>query len=131
MDLDIEGNAAVVTASSSGLGKASATALAREGADVVINGRGEDRLESAAREIREVATGCRNGASLGNASARMETPTFEPGGSTRQDPVLVGHPRATGTRRLRPGAGDRRGCVIFMDISVFGVVWSSNPLKRF
>ncbi len=57
MDLDIEGNAALVTASSSGLGKASATALAREGADVVINGRDEDRLAEAKAEIEEVAKG--------------------------------------------------------------------------
>jgi 3-oxoacyl-[acyl-carrier protein] reductase len=57
MDLDIEGNAALVLASSSGLGKASATALAREGANVVINGRDEERLEATAEEIREVATG--------------------------------------------------------------------------
>jgi 3-oxoacyl-[acyl-carrier protein] reductase len=57
MDLGIDGNAALVTASSSGLGKASATALAREGANVVINGRDTDRLEAAVEEIREVATG--------------------------------------------------------------------------
>jgi 3-oxoacyl-[acyl-carrier protein] reductase len=57
MDLEIEGNAALVTASSSGLGKASATALAREGANVVINGRDEERLDAAAADIREVATG--------------------------------------------------------------------------
>lgn len=57
MDLGIDGNAALVTASSSGLGKASATALAREGANVVINGRDRDRLETAVEEIREVATG--------------------------------------------------------------------------
>jgi 3-oxoacyl-[acyl-carrier protein] reductase len=57
MDLEIEGNAALVTASSSGLGKASATALAREGANVVVNGRDEGRLEAAAEEIRETATG--------------------------------------------------------------------------
>jgi 3-oxoacyl-[acyl-carrier protein] reductase len=57
MDLDIEGNVALVTASSSGLGKASATALAREGANVAINGRDGDRLAEAAEEIREVASG--------------------------------------------------------------------------
>lgn len=57
MDLQIDGNAAVVTASSSGLGKASAKALAREGANVVINGRDEDRLTEAANEIESVATG--------------------------------------------------------------------------
>jgi 3-oxoacyl-[acyl-carrier protein] reductase len=57
MDLRIDGNAALVTASSSGLGKAAATALAREGANVVVNGRDEDRLEEAREEIEEVATG--------------------------------------------------------------------------
>lgn len=57
MDLQLEGNAALVTASSSGLGKASAKALAREGANVVINGRDEDRLENARKEIEEGATG--------------------------------------------------------------------------
>ena len=57
MDLEIDGNAAIVTASSSGLGKASAMALAREGANVVLTGRDEDRLEAAAEEIRAVGTG--------------------------------------------------------------------------
>ncbi|QIO20898.1 SDR family oxidoreductase [Haloarcula sp. JP-L23] len=57
MDLQIDGNAALVTASSSGLGKASAKALAREGVDVVINGRDEERLEAAREEVTDVATG--------------------------------------------------------------------------
>ncbi|ELY56042.1 short-chain dehydrogenase/reductase SDR [Natronococcus amylolyticus DSM 10524] len=57
MDLQIDGNAALVTASSSGLGKASAKALAREGANVVVNGRDEDRLAEATAELESVATG--------------------------------------------------------------------------
>lgn len=57
MDLQIDGNAALVTASSSGLGKASAKALAREGVNVVINGRDEERLAAAKEEIEAVATG--------------------------------------------------------------------------
>lgn len=57
MDFGIDGNAAIVAASSSGLGKASAHALAREGANVVINGRDVDRLEEAVTEIGEEAAG--------------------------------------------------------------------------
>jgi len=57
MDLEIAGDTALVTASSSGLGKASATALAREGADVVINGRDTDRLQEAKAEVEDIAAG--------------------------------------------------------------------------
>ncbi|WP_232701632.1 SDR family oxidoreductase [Halobacterium wangiae] len=57
MDLEIDGNAALVAASSSGLGKAAATTLAREGANVVVNGRDEQRLEATVEEIRSVADG--------------------------------------------------------------------------
>jgi len=52
MDLQLQGNAALVTASSSGLGEASARALAREGANVVMNGRDEDRLDAAVERVR-------------------------------------------------------------------------------
>jgi len=57
MDLGIDGNAALVTASSSGLGLASATALAREGANVTICGRSEDRLEAAREAVESAASG--------------------------------------------------------------------------
>jgi 3-oxoacyl-[acyl-carrier protein] reductase len=57
MDYELDGNVALVTASSSGLGKASAKALASEGATVVINGRNENRLNEAEDEIRSIATG--------------------------------------------------------------------------
>lgn len=57
MQLDINGNAALVIASSSGLGKASASALAEAGVDVVVNGRDEDRLEEAVEDLRRDAQG--------------------------------------------------------------------------
>ncbi|MEI9991989.1 MAG: SDR family oxidoreductase [Rhizomicrobium sp.] len=55
MDLGIAGRKAIVCAASHGLGKACATALAREGVDVLINGRDPDALEAAADAIRRQA----------------------------------------------------------------------------
>lgn len=55
MDLDVSGNTALVTASTGGLGKASARALVSEGANVAINGRTESKLETVAVELREDA----------------------------------------------------------------------------
>jgi 3-oxoacyl-[acyl-carrier protein] reductase len=56
MDLDIRGRKAIVCASSQGLGKACALALAEAGVAVVINARNRLRLETTADEIRK-ATG--------------------------------------------------------------------------
>ncbi len=56
MDLDIRGRKAIVCASSQGLGKACALALAQAGVAVVINARNRAQLESTADEIRK-ATG--------------------------------------------------------------------------
>jgi 3-oxoacyl-[acyl-carrier protein] reductase len=51
MDLGIANKTAIVMASSGGLGLACATALAREGAHVTINGRDEMRLAAAATQL--------------------------------------------------------------------------------
>jgi len=64
MDLGLTGKVALVTASSRGLGRACAEALAREGARVVINGRRPDDLARAAQEIR---------ASIGGSKVEVHT----------------------------------------------------------
>lgn len=51
MDLDLKGRRAIVCAASKGLGRACATALAREGVEVTITGRDADTLLQAARAI--------------------------------------------------------------------------------
>lgn len=57
MDLGISGNSAVVTGSSRGLGKASAAALAREGAHVVVNGRHAEDVDATVEELGELGDG--------------------------------------------------------------------------
>ncbi len=55
MNLGIAGRTAIVCASSRGLGKGCAMALAKNGVDVVLNGRAEDVLDATAAEIRAAA----------------------------------------------------------------------------
>ena len=53
MDLGIEGKWALVCAASKGLGKGCATALAKEGVNLVITARGREALEQTASELRK------------------------------------------------------------------------------
>lgn len=52
MDLQLSGKKALVTGSTAGIGLAIVMALAREGADVVVNGRTEARVTEAVLKIR-------------------------------------------------------------------------------
>jgi 3-oxoacyl-[acyl-carrier protein] reductase len=58
MDLGLKGRAAAVAAASRGLGRATARALAAEGASVALCGRDRARIEEAARAIAD-QTGAR------------------------------------------------------------------------
>jgi len=57
MNIELRGRKAVVTGSTAGIGRAIAEGLARAGASVVINGRGEERVATALRELRELFPG--------------------------------------------------------------------------
>ncbi len=52
MDLGITGRKAILLASSRGLGRACAESIAREGVDVVVNGRNSDDVASAVDQLR-------------------------------------------------------------------------------
>jgi len=54
MNIDLTGRKAVVTGSTAGIGRATAEGLARAGAAVVINGRRQERVAAALRELREL-----------------------------------------------------------------------------
>ena len=58
MDMGLKGRKAIVCASSKGLGRGCAEALAHEGCEVIINGRSQDTLEATADAIR-AATGAK------------------------------------------------------------------------
>ncbi|WP_046471100.1 SDR family NAD(P)-dependent oxidoreductase [Allosalinactinospora lopnorensis] len=62
MNIDMSGRTVLVTGSTSGIGQAIATAFARAGADVVVNGRSRQRVDDTVEAIREETGGTVRGA---------------------------------------------------------------------
>ena len=90
LDLGIAGRRAIVCASSRGLGKACARALARAGVAVVVNGLDEARLEATAAELAR-----ETGAEITAVAA--DVTTRDGPGEAARGPARSGHP------------GDQRG----------------------
>jgi len=70
MDLELVGKTALVTGSTAGIGLAIASRLAEEGAEVVVNGRTQNRVDEAISRLREKNNRANVGgiaADLGNA----------------------------------------------------------------
>ena len=57
MKIDLSGKTALVTGSTAGIGRAIAEGLARTGADVVINGRTQQKVDAVAGEIKSLIAG--------------------------------------------------------------------------
>jgi NAD(P)-dependent dehydrogenase (short-subunit alcohol dehydrogenase family) len=53
MNIELKDRKAIVTGSTAGIGRATAEGLARAGASVVINGRGNARVDEAVRQMRQ------------------------------------------------------------------------------
>ncbi|MNC23905.1 3-oxoacyl-[acyl-carrier-protein] reductase FabG [compost metagenome] len=69
MELQLKGQKALVTGSTGGIGRAIAEVLLREGAEVLINGRSEDKVNAVVGELRHKYTGAKvlpAAADLGN-----------------------------------------------------------------
>ena len=69
MDLGISGKRALVCASSKGLGRGCAEALAAAGVDLVMNARGAEALEATAEHIRKT-----HGVSVTTVATDVTTP---------------------------------------------------------
>lgn len=59
MNLHLENRTALVTGSTAGIGFAIAQALFREGANVIVNGRTQERVDAALAKIRKAETGAK------------------------------------------------------------------------
>jgi NAD(P)-dependent dehydrogenase (short-subunit alcohol dehydrogenase family) len=59
VDLNIVGRCAFVTGSTTGIGYAIAEGLAREGAEVILNGRDDDHMKSAIARLKKAVTGAK------------------------------------------------------------------------
>jgi hypothetical protein len=71
MDLQLKGKRALVTGSTAGIGYAISEVLAREGANIIVNGRTARRVDEAVSRLRTIASGAVDGlaADLGAADA--------------------------------------------------------------
>lgn len=84
MNLDLDHKLALVTASTGGIGKEIATSLAREGATVIINGRGAASVDAAIADIRARVPGAKleklaadNGTAEGTAETIRRFPEVD------------------------------------------------------
>jgi len=81
MDLQLVDKLALVSGSTAGIGFAIASALAREGARVIVNGRSDERVESAMERIR-----------VDNPKAQLESLAADLGGAAGAEEALRRYP---------------------------------------
>ena len=93
MDLGIKGRRALVCASSKGLGRASAMALALEGVHVTLTARGAEALAKTAAELRKVYPAVE----VTEVAGDITTPAGRRRGISATGPATTGSRRSTPT----------------------------------
>lgn len=71
MDLQLKGKRALVTGSTAGIGFAIARELLREGASVIVNGRTQERVEAAVKQLAGEVSGVAADAGTADGVARL------------------------------------------------------------
>ena len=100
MNIDLKGRRAIVTGSTAGIGRATAEGLARAGAAVVVNGRGQQRVDAAVGDLKRLfPRGDITGVAADLATAEGAERLFA--GAPQAD-ILV---NSMGTAFLRPYEG--------------------------
>lgn len=79
MDLELTGKRALVSGSTLGIGRAIAESLAREGAEVIVNGRNADRVAQAVEELSAIGTASGLAADLSTAGGADALARFATG----------------------------------------------------
>lgn len=79
MDLELTGKRALVSGSTLGIGRAIAESLAREGAEVIVNGRNADRVAQAVEELSAIGTASGLAADLSTAGGADALAKFATG----------------------------------------------------
>ena len=81
MDLELKGKTALISGSTAGIGRAIATALAREGARTIVNGRSQASVDAVVEELRSTTGGDIYGfaGDLGEASTAEALARRHPG----------------------------------------------------
>src|SRR3954454_15041669 len=57
MNIDLTGKTAIVTGSTAGIGRATATGLAAAGAHVIVHGRGQATVDSTVEKLKQTVPG--------------------------------------------------------------------------
>ena len=123
--MTLAGKTAVVTGASSGIGEATAQALAREGCNVVLAARREDRLNTLAAELGEGALAAPTDVTDPAACAALVARTVERFGSLE---ILVNN---AGLGLYGSVAeGDPEDWRMMFDVNVLGVLYTTRAAVR-
>ena len=95
MDLQLKGKTALITGSTAGIGYATAEALLKEGADVIINGRRKESVDKAVALAESQAPAAHRSTFVGDMSKAEDIDAAREGVPERRHPDQQRRPRSS------------------------------------